>query len=99
MVNLICGLSILELGRFAEMEHIGKTNHFLKTGYTEWYIPVNKVERALSYPIKIINGKQFYIAHGAKSNHFMTDAEFKTRNENIDIVKKQINQMLEEACK
>lgn len=53
-------------GQFAEMEHIGTTKHFLETGYTEWYIPVNKVERALKYPIKIINGKQFYVAHRSK---------------------------------
>lgn len=54
-------------GEFAEEEHIGTTKHFLETGYTEWYIPVNKVDRTLSYPIKIINGQQFYIAHRSKS--------------------------------
>lgn len=86
-------------GQFAEMEHIGTTKHFLETGYTEWYIPVSKVERALNYPIKIINDQQFYIAHGAKANHFMTDAEFQTRNDNADIVQKRIYQMLKEVCK
>lgn len=86
-------------GQFAEMEHIGTTQHFLATGYTEWYIPVNKVERTLNYPIKIINNQQFYIAHGAKANHFMIDAEFKTRENNKEIVQKQINEMLKEVCK
>lgn len=86
-------------GQYAEMEHIGRTRHFLETGYTEWYIPVDKVEKRLNYPIKIINGKQFYIARGAKSNHFMTDAEFKTRKENKEIVIKKLKQFLEEVCK
>lgn len=53
----------------------------------------------MNYPIKIMNGKQFYIAEGAKSNHFLTDSEFKTRNENFDMVKKKFNQMIEEVCK
>ncbi len=86
-------------GEWAEMEHIGHTKHFLETGYTEWYIPINKVERRLNYPIKVINGKQFYVARGAKANHFMTDASFKTRQENKEIVEKKIRQMLEEVCK
>ena len=77
----------------------GKTKHFLETGYTEWYVPVNKVKKALDYPIKVINGKQFYVAKGAKSNHFMTDAEFKTRNDNINMVQKYIYEMLEEVCR
>ncbi len=41
-------------------EHIEKTKHFNKTGYTEWYIPVNKVGKNLNYPIVIINNNQFY---------------------------------------
>ncbi|MCI8760419.1 MAG: hypothetical protein HFJ34_04790 [Clostridia bacterium] len=57
------------------------------------------MKKVLNYPIKIINGKQFYIAEGAKSNHFLTDSEFKTRNENFDMVKKKFNQMIEEVCK
>lgn len=86
-------------GQFAEMEHIGTTKHFLETGYTEWYIPVNKVERTLNYPIVSINQTLFYVAHGAKANHFMTDAEFQTRDSNIETVEKHIYQMLTEVCK
>ncbi len=86
-------------GSYAEMDHIGKSKHFKETGYTEWYIPKNKVLRPLSYPVKIINGKEFYVATGAKPNHFMSDAEFKTREENIEIVKAKINELFEEACK
>lgn len=86
-------------GQYAEQEHIGKTKHFIESGYTEWYIPVEKVGRGLNYPIVTISGKQFYVAIGAKANHFMTDAEFKSRNENLDIVKKKIDEMLKEVCK
>ena len=86
-------------GEYAEMQHIGKTEHFLKTGYTEWYIPVAKAPRPLNYPIVTFNGAQFYVAHGAKANHFMTDAEFKSREENKDIFIKKLNEFIKEACK
>lgn len=86
-------------GQFAEMEHIGTTKHFIESGYTQWFIPVNKVERALNYPIVTINDTQFYIAHGVQSNHFMTDAEFETREENKDIVINKLNEMFKEVIK
>ena len=86
-------------GEFAEQGHIGKTKHFIETGYTEWYIPVNKVGRNLSYPIVTINGKQFYVAVGSKANHFLGDAEFESRNENIEIAKNKLEDMLKEVCK
>ena len=54
-------------GQFAEQEHIGKTKHFIESGYTEWYIPVKKVGRSLSYPTITINGEQFYVAVRSKS--------------------------------
>lgn len=86
-------------GEFAEEGHIGKTKHFVESGYTEWYIPKNKVSRSLSYPIKVINGKEFYVAVGSKANHFLGDAEFESRNENIEIVKNKLEGMLKECCK
>lgn len=36
---------------------------------------------------------------GAKANHFLGDAEFKSRNENAEIVKKKLEEMLKECCK
>lgn len=54
-------------GQWAEQEHIGKTKHFIESGYTEWYIPINKVGRTLNYPIVTISGKQFYVAVRSKS--------------------------------
>lgn len=86
-------------GEFAEMPHIGKTQHFIESGYTQWFIPVSAVERRLGYPIISILGMEFYIAHGVKANHFMTDAEFETRDTNIDIIEKKIYEMLKEVCK
>jgi len=44
-------------GQYAEMEHIGQTKHFIESGFTEWFIPVNKVPRPLHYPIITINAK------------------------------------------
>lgn len=86
-------------GQYAEMEHIGKTQHFLDSGYTEWFIPVAAAPRELHYPIVTINDMQFYLAHGVKANHFMTDAEFETREDNKEIVEKIVKNMLREVCK
>lgn len=86
-------------GQYAEMEHIGKTKHFIESGYTEWFIPVSVAPRQLPYPIVTINDMQFYIAHGVKANHFMTDAEFETRETNKEIIEKHIKDMLKEVCK
>lgn len=86
-------------GTNAEMEHVGKSKHFLESGYTEWFIPVSKVEKALPYPVVNIQGMDFYIAHGMKANHFIADAGFKSRNKNAEIVKKKLDEMLKEVCK
>ena len=86
-------------GKYAEEAHVGTTKHFIESGYTEWYIPVNKVERQLNYPIVQFGESQFYIAHGSKPNHFLQDAEFKTRQENQELVAKKINEMFKEVCK
>lgn len=86
-------------GGFAEQEHVGKTKHFVESGYTEWYIPVDKVGGSLNYPIVAIGNKQFYVARGSKANHFLADAEFQARSENLEIVKKKLDKMLREVCK
>lgn len=86
-------------GQYAEMEHVGKSKHFIESGYTQWFIPVSKVEKPLNYPIVSIGDLQFYIAHGVKANHFMTDAEFEMRDNNVETVEKHIYELLKEACK
>ena len=57
-------------GQYAEQEHVGKTKHFIESGYVEWYIPVDKVGRTLNYPITTISGKQFYVAVRCKIKSF-----------------------------
>lgn len=86
-------------GDFRELPPIGTTKHFLQTGGSQWFIPVSKVEKQLGYPIIEINGMQFYIARGVKANHFMSDGAFESRNENAEIVKKKLDEMLKEICK
>lgn len=86
-------------GKYAEKEHIGKTSHFIESGYKEWYIPVNKVGKTLNYPIITIKESQFYVATGSKANHFMSDASFESRNENIETTKKKLKEMLKEVLK
>ena len=81
------------------MEHVGVTKHFIESGFVEWLIPVDKVPRVLNYPITTIKDRNFYIATGAKANHFMTDAEFQSRQDRPEIVKKDFDEMLEEICK
>lgn len=58
-------------GAFAEQDHVGKTKHFIESGYTEWYIPVSKVGRTLSYPIVTLNNTQFYVATRSKSKSLL----------------------------
>lgn len=36
---------------------------------------------------------------GAKANHFLGDSAFKSRNENVEIAKKKLDEMLKEVCK
>lgn len=86
-------------GQYAEMEHVGTSKHFVESGYTEWFIPVSMAPKELPYPIITINDMQFYLAHGVKANHFMTDAEFEMRDSNIETVEKNIYKLLEEVCK
>lgn len=86
-------------GSYAEMEHVGITKHFIESSFTEWFIPVSKAPKPLPYPIITIQDMQFYIAHGVKANHFMTDAEFQSREENITIADERVKKILEEACK
>lgn len=86
-------------GRYAEMEHVGKTKHFIESGYTEWFIPVEKVPKKLNYIVININGVDFYLAHGMKPNHFLQDAEFETREQNKEIVKNKLEEMLKSVCR
>ena len=56
-------MNILELGKYAEQEHVGTTKHFIESGYTEWFIPVNKVEKPLGFPKIEIQGNKNQNSH------------------------------------
>ncbi len=86
-------------GKYAQLPHIGTTPTFIKSGYEYWFIPVNKVDQRLYYPIIEIQGQQFYIAHGVEPKPFMTPAGIQTREENVKIIKDSISSMLKEVCK
>ena len=86
-------------GDFRELPPVGITKHFLETGGSQWFIPVSKAEKELYYPIIEINGTQFYVAKGVRACHFLSDAEFYTRDENKEITIKKLNQMFRDICK
>lgn len=86
-------------GRYAELPHIGTTKHFLESGYEQWFIPFEKVDRPLNYPIIEIQGSKFYLAHGVKPNPFLQKAEFERRFDNLEDIQKEIQKMLKEVCK
>lgn len=52
----------------------------------------------MNYPIVTINNTLFYVATGAKPNHFLQDAEFKTRQENKETTKKKLEEFFKEVC-
>lgn len=86
-------------GQFAEMEHVGKTKHFIESGFTEWFIPVDRVSKPLKFPVITINNTDFYIAHGQKPNRFLQDAEFQTREQNKEIIANKLREMAKSICK
>lgn len=85
-------------GDFRELGAVGITKHFLETGGSQWFIPVAKAPKELHYPKITIQGMEFYVAHGVKANHFMTNAEFESRKENEQDVQKKINEMISRCC-
>lgn len=86
-------------GQYAQLPHIGTTPTFIKSGYEYWFIPVEKVDKRLYYPIIEIQGQQFYLAHGVEPKPFMTPAGIQTREQNTKIIKESIKSMLKEACR
>lgn len=86
-------------GQYAQLPHIGTSKHFIESGYEEWFIPVGKVKESLNYPIIMIKGIQFYVAHGVRPNPFLQKAEFERRNDNLDVIQDKIYEMLKEVCK
>jgi len=86
-------------GDYRELAKVGTTKHFIETGGSQWFIPVSKVDKKLNYQVIEIQGMEFYVAHGVKANHFMTDAEFESREENRKIAQNKLSEMIKECCK
>jgi len=94
--------SFLEFGtgNFAERPHIGVTKTFVESGYTYWFLPVEKAERDFgSNRIIIIKGKQFYIMYAQQPKPFMRPTGFEGREIALDIFQKNLLKMLKEAIK
>lgn len=86
-------------GRHAELEHIGKTETFINSGYEYWLIPVEKVARPLNYPIKMYGNKRFYVAHGSEPKPFMRPAAMQGRDISTEEIQKSIYELFKEVFK
>lgn len=74
----------------AEMPHIGKTKTFLESGYTYWYLPLEKVKTPLNNPTININGTLFYIMFSTQPYPFMRPTAFYMKPKNIETIKANI---------
>lgn len=87
-------------GTYAELPHIGITKTFIESGYTFWYLPVEKVDRDFgSNRIVVINGKQFYIMYPQQPRPFMRPAGFQGRDIATDILQEKLFKMLKEVVR
>ena len=81
-------------GIYALEEHIGKTKTFVNSGYTYWYLPVEKANRELGNPITLY-GKQYYVMHAQPAKPHFTPAY----NSNVRVRKENIAKAIKESMK
>ena len=81
-------------GTEAEMEHIGTTKTFLKSGYQYWYLPVEKAPRDFGTPI-MINGKEFFIMFPQSPKPFMRPTAFYLRDNAKVILAKELKERID----
>lgn len=86
-------------GKFAELPHIGTTKTFVKSGYTYWYLPVEKAERDLPNPTIWVNDQEFYIMFSQEPRPFMRPTAFERKNPNIKLIKQSISDSIKEVIK
>ncbi len=98
-------------GRYAEREHIGKTKTFFKSGFYFWYAPFDKVKAQYSdenyfefegeqFPMNAnFNGQKYVLVFEQKAQPFMRPAAFETRKETVDIMRKELSNMIKEVFK
>lgn len=81
-------------GTEAEMEHIGTTKTFLKSGYQYWYLPVEKAPRDFGTPI-MINGKEFFVMYPQSPKPFMRPTAFYLRDNAKIILAKELKERID----
>ena len=81
-------------GTEAELEHIGKTKTFLKSGYRYWYLPAEKAPRAFGIPI-MIGGEEFYIMFPQEPKPFMRPTAFYLRDNAKVVLSKELKERIE----
>ena len=90
-------------GRKAELEHIGTTYTFKKTGYYFWYAPADAVRKQYSdsdyfefegemYPMNAyMNGAKYVMVFEQNPHPFMRPTAFELENEIPNIVREEFN--------
>jgi HK97 gp10 family phage protein len=86
-------------GAFAEKPHVGTTKTFIDSGFTMWYLPVEKVNKPLPYKIITIKGKRFYVVFGQKPKPFMRPAAFESRDNTLEQIQKEMIKNIEKVIK
>lgn len=87
-------------GTFAERDHIGVTKTFINSGYRYWYAPADQMNRDYGAERTIIiDGKKFYVMYPQRPKAFMRTASFTMRKQNVEEVKKALQEGIKEAIK
>jgi len=98
-------------GKYAELEHIGHTSTFKKSGYYFWYAPADKINKKYEedeifeyndehYPLMTtFNGKKYVLVFSQKPHPFMRTAGFQNRQHNIDIINEEIGKAIGRVMK
>lgn len=86
-------------GRLGELEKLGKTKTFVKSGYSYWFLPVEKAPRDFGASrIIVIDGKQFYIMYTQPAHPFMRPTAFYLRDNAKVIISEELKRKVKELC-
>ena len=82
-------------GKLGELAKLGKTKTFVESGYSYWYLPVEKAPRDFGASRKImINDKEFYIMYSQSPHPFMRPAGFYLRNNASKLMSNSLREKL-----
>lgn len=76
-----------------DFPHIGTTKTFKESGYKFWFVPVDKVDKPIG-PLVRIGDSEYYMAFSQAAKPFMRTAAFNRRYNNIDDVKKAMDELI-----